>query len=84
GPDLQLQRLLRRSGQAVPDLAPVLEINAAHPLIRDLAARVARDEAIDDVALILLDVARIQDGESPKDPAGFASRLTATLARAGV
>lgn len=84
GPDLQLQRLLRRSGQAVPDLAPVLEINAAHPLIRDLAARVARGEAIDDVALILLDVARIQDGESPKDPAGFASRLTATLARAGV
>ncbi|GBQ36318.1 molecular chaperone HtpG [Gluconacetobacter azotocaptans] len=82
GPDLQLQRLLRRSGQAVPDLAPVLEVNATHPLVRDLAERVARGESVRDIALILLDIARIQDGESPKDPAGFASRLTATLTRA--
>ncbi|ACI50248.1 heat shock protein Hsp90 [Gluconacetobacter diazotrophicus PA1 5] len=79
GPDLQLQRLLRRSGQAVPDQAPVLEINATHPLIRDLADRVARGESVADIALILLDIARIQDGESPKDPTAFANRLTATL-----
>ncbi|GAA4476328.1 molecular chaperone HtpG [Gluconacetobacter asukensis] len=79
GPDLQLQRLLRRSGQAVPDLAPVLEVNPAHPLIRDLAARVARGESVTDTALILLDIARIQEGESLKDPTAFASRLTATL-----
>ncbi|GBQ32259.1 heat shock protein 90 [Gluconacetobacter sacchari DSM 12717] len=79
GPDLQLQRLLRRSGQAVPDQAPVLEVNPAHPLIRDLAARVARGEPITDTALILLDIARIQEGESLKDPTAFASRLTATL-----
>ncbi|MBB2163635.1 molecular chaperone HtpG [Gluconacetobacter sp. 1b LMG 1731] len=79
GPDLQLQRLLRRSGQAVPDLAPVLEVNPAHPLIRDMAARVARGEAVTDTALILLDIARIQEGESLKDPTAFASRLTATL-----
>ncbi|GAA4493841.1 molecular chaperone HtpG [Gluconacetobacter tumulicola] len=79
GPDLQLQRLLRRSGQAVPDLAPALEVNPAHPLIRDLAARVARGESVTDTALILLDIARIQEGESLKDPTAFASRLTATL-----
>lgn len=32
-----------------------------------------------DLARVLLDVARIQDGENPKDPTAFAQRLTGLL-----
>ena len=37
GPDLQMQRLLRRTGRAGPPLPPILEINPRHALIHALA-----------------------------------------------
>ena len=79
GPDLQMQRLMRRSGQKMPTSAPVLEINPHHPLIRSLAARLARDEPIDEAARTLFDLARVQDGELPRDPAAFARRVSEAL-----
>ena len=79
GPDLQMQRLMRRSGQKMPISAPVLEINPHHALIRSLAARVARDEPIDEAARTLFDLARVQDGELPRDPAAFARRVSEAL-----
>src|SRR4051794_6135472 len=39
GPDLQMQRLLRRHGKGSMKLPPTLELNPRHPLIRTLAAR---------------------------------------------
>ncbi|MDF7673269.1 molecular chaperone HtpG [Acetobacteraceae bacterium ESL0709] len=81
GPDLAMQRLLRRSGQNLPPMAPVLEINPRHPLIRRLAERVAEGETIADYATVLLDLARVQEGESLPDPAGFSRRLTGLLAQ---
>ncbi len=79
GPDLQMQRLMRRSGQKMPTSAPVLEINPHHPLIRSLAARLARDEPIEEAARTLFDLARVQDGELPRDPAAFARRVSEAL-----
>ncbi len=79
GPDLQMQRLMRRSGQKMPTGAPVLEINPHHPLIRSLAARLARNEPIDEAARTLFDLARVQDGELPRDPAAFARRVSEAL-----
>ena len=79
GPDLQMQRLMRRSGQKLPTSAPVLEINPQHALIRSLAARLARGETIDEAARTLFDLARVQDGELPRDPAAFARRVSASL-----
>jgi molecular chaperone HtpG len=81
GPDLQLQRLLRRSGRAGPKSAPILEVNPRHPLIAALAARAQAGEAVTEAAQTLLDLARVQDGEPPIDPAAFARRVTAALAR---
>ncbi|UMM64017.1 molecular chaperone HtpG [Aristophania vespae] len=81
GPDLAMQRLLRRSGQAFPAMPPVLEINPRHPLIRSLSERVEKGENISDYARILLDLARVQEGESLSDPGGFARRLAALLAQ---
>ena len=79
GPDLQMQRLMRRSGQKMPSSAPVLEINPHHPLIRSLAARQARNEPITEAVRTLFDLARVQDGELPRDPAAFARRVSEAL-----
>jgi molecular chaperone HtpG len=80
-PDLQMQRLLRRAGRGGA-MAPVLEINPRHALIQALAGQDADAPAIADAAATLLDLARIQDGDPPRDPASFARAVAAMLARA--
>jgi molecular chaperone HtpG len=86
GPDLQMQRLLRRTGRAGPAMPPVLEVNPTHPLIAALLARLGEDgkpanEAeMADIAGSLLDLARVQEGDLPRDPSDFARRITALLA----
>lgn len=81
GPDLQMQRLMRRSGRSSFALPPTLEVNPHHPLIRALAARADSGTDLDEAAHLLLDVARVQDGDLPADPAAFARRVTAALAQ---
>lgn len=81
GPDLQMQRLLRRAGRGGGGM-PVLEINPRHPLIRALSAKVEAQEAIAEAAGTLLDLARVQDGDTPRDPVAFAQKMAAALAAA--
>jgi len=59
--------------------APILEINPRHPLIAALATRAESGDDLKDVSETLLDVALVQDGEAPRDPAAFARRITASL-----
>ena len=76
GPDLQMQRLLKRAGRTFGASLPVLEINPRHKLIRRMAELANLDEA----AGMLLDLARVQDGEPPRDPAAFARQMAKSLA----
>lgn len=76
GPDLQMQRLMKRSGQSLPGLAPVLEVNPRHELIRNLADH---PEKIADAAPVLLDLALIQDGEMPRNPTAFAQSVARAI-----
>ena len=76
GPDLQMQRLLKRAGRAYGSTLPVLEVNPRHKLIR----RLAELASLDDVAGTLLDLARVQDGEPPRDPVAFARQMADALA----
>ncbi len=46
GPDLQMQRMLRRAGRSFGISLPVLEINPRHALIRKLAENAATDTAL--------------------------------------
>jgi molecular chaperone HtpG len=82
GPDLQMQRLLRRSGRTSYAAAPVLEINPRHALIGALIARHSSGADLAGEAGMLLDLARVQDGDLPRDPAAFARRIEAALAGA--
>ncbi len=77
GPDLAMQRLLRRAGRPVFGPPPRLEINPAHPLIIALAARATPGED----AAMLFDLAKLQEGELPEDPASFVRQVAAALAK---
>lgn len=83
--DLQLERLLRAHKQIDFAASRVLEINPTHPMIKALAARTGDAAAADrlgDAARLLLDQARIVEGETIADPRAFASRLDAMMALA--
>ncbi len=85
--DVNLERILKRHGQLQNGMPRVLELNADHSVIRKLAERAQAtaapsDDLLKDAAHLLLDQARIADGEVPADPAGFARRLGAVMENA--
>lgn len=80
--DRNLERLLAGAGKLGDVQAkPVLEINPRHDLVVKLSAAEASDLR-EDSARLLLDEARIADGELPTDPRGFAQRLARVMAKA--
>lgn len=78
GPDLAMQRLLRRAGRPVFGLPPKLEINPHHRLVEALAAK----EDVKEASLLLLNFAKLQDGELPENPAEFVKQVATALAGA--
>ncbi len=84
--DRTLEKLLaRQKDSGVNVSAPVLEINAGHPLIVALAAAadaVDSSPEIADAAQLLLDQAYVLEGEPVSDPAGFSRRMANVLTRA--
>ena len=82
GMDRQLEKLLAGAGRLDTSAKPVLEINPRHSLIERLGAAADGDPAMrEDAAHLLLDEARIADGELPVDPRAFSARLTRMLGR---
>ena len=82
--DMRLERLLKQHARITETAKRVLEINSSHPLIRALAREIGKDGAgqtIEEAAWLLLDQARIMEGEPLADPAAFARRLARALAR---
>ncbi|MGK9170445.1 molecular chaperone HtpG [Inquilinus limosus] len=80
--DLHLERLLKQHRRVDAGSKRILEINPGHPLIRRLAERAAaKDAGLEDCAFLLLDQARIVEGEPLPDPAAFSRRLSEALVR---
>ena len=80
GPDLAMQRLMRRAGRAMMPAKPVLEVNPRHKLIETLAAKLEDTALIAEAAETLLDLAQVQEGDLPADSTAFARRVTSLLA----
>ncbi len=74
----QLARMLKQAGQPVPEVKPILEVNAQHPLVKKLES--SADAAnFDDLAHILFDQALLAEGGMPADPAAYVKRVNALL-----
>lgn len=80
GPDRQYERFLAASGRLGSAAKPILEVNPSHAMIVGLAG--TTDEATRaDVAHLLLDTARVLDGERPGDATAFSERLFRLMTR---
>lgn len=82
--DVTLERMLKRAGQLQQTTPRVLELNPTHQIIIKLAERAkadenAQDALLKDAAHLLLDQARISEGEAPADALEFSRRLTAVM-----
>ncbi|MFL2546284.1 MAG: molecular chaperone HtpG [Candidatus Rariloculaceae bacterium] len=74
----QMRELLKAAGQDAPDDAPSLELNFEHPLIQRLE-READDETFESLSVVILEQARLVEGQSLDDPAGFVHRMNDLL-----
>jgi molecular chaperone HtpG len=77
GMSMQLARMLKQAGQAAPEMKPVLEVNADHPLVKKLSADA--NPHFNDLAHILFDQALLAEGGLPDDPAAYVKRVNALL-----
>lgn len=82
--DVSLERILKRHGQLQQGTPRVLELNPSHAMIKKLAERAksqtgGSDSLLKDAAYLLLDQARIAEGENPSDPVAFGKRLTSIM-----
>jgi molecular chaperone HtpG len=82
--DMHLERLLKQHRQLDTASKRILELNPQHPLVQRLAASVGESgatEQLSEFAWLLLDQARIVEGEQLPDPSAFARRLASLLER---
>src|SRR3954469_21851673 len=82
--DMHLERLLKQHRQLDTAAKRILELNPRHRLIERLAASVGEtgaSESLSEFAWLLLDQARIVEGEQLPDPSAFARRLAVLLER---
>jgi len=82
--DMRLARLLQQHKRIDALMPRVLEINGSHPVIGALARALSsgKGDAVADASWLLLDQARIQEGETLSDPTAFARRLGDVLGKA--
>ena len=74
----QMRKIMEASGQTIPDSKPIFEINAEHPLIARLDAE-QDQQRFGDLAAVLLDQARLSEGQQLNDPGTYAKRLNRLL-----
>jgi molecular chaperone HtpG len=74
GISTNLERLLKASGQKVPAMKPILEINPRHPIVERLKDEVDASR-FSDWSNILFDQATLAEGGQLDDPATFVKRL---------
>ena len=75
GADRRLEKILASHNQAMPDNKPVLEVNPNHALIKALPGRNLGVQEWEETAALLFDVALVQEGELPSNPADFARKI---------
>jgi len=76
--NVSMQNLLKQAGHTVPDLEPIMEINAEHPLVKRLNDE-KDDTRFEDLSHVLFDQAMLSEGGQLEDPATFVNRMNELL-----
>jgi molecular chaperone HtpG len=79
GLSVHLSRILKATGQNVPSVELMLEINVDHPLVKALEAEEDNDR-FSDRTHILFDQALLLEGGQIEDPAAYVRRVNVLLA----
>lgn len=82
--DIRLEQFMRAQKQYPGRTSKILEINPSHPIIRALAGKVSADALSEDAAeaaWLLLDQARLVEGEEISNPGAFSRRISQFLAK---
>lgn len=82
GFDLHLERFLKQHKQIEGLGARVLEVNPEHPLVRSMAGALGEGQTppeVDELIRLLLDQARVVEGEPLPDPGAFSRRMSKLL-----
>ncbi len=77
----QMAQMMKAMGQEMPEIAPILEINPDHEIVKKLNG-CPDDKMIDDVSWVLLDQAKLSEGMEITDAVAFAQRLSRITAKA--
>jgi len=77
----QMAQMMKAMGQAMPDSAPILEINPDHEIVTKLNG-LNDDALVSDVSWVLLDQAKLSEGMEITDAVAFAQRLNRITAKA--
>jgi molecular chaperone HtpG len=83
--DIHLERFLKQHNQIKTASKRIFELNPKHQLILKMAGRAGisgSSEALGDVIWLLLDQARLIDGETLSDPSAFGKRVNSVLTTA--
>lgn len=78
-----MEKILKATGQPVPEVKRVLELNLAHPAvagIKTLYDKDRQDARLKDYARLLYDLAVVGEGGKVENPAWFSQRVGALMA----
>ena len=78
---VNIQRMLKSAGHAMPQGKPILEINPEHALVKRMNDNLSGD-AFGDLAHVLFDQALLVEGGQIDDPNEFVRRMNSLLAKA--
>ena len=76
---VQMQRILRATGQELPETRPILEINTGHGLFRRLALGEGDAELFEDLTRLLHEQAVLTQGRELDNPGEFVRRVNRLL-----
>lgn len=82
GVDMYMERVLRLHQKYATETKPVLEINSDHALIKKMAELNDKGKDISNATYLLLDQAKIIQGEPIDNPSSFAKRMSEFMNKA--
>jgi molecular chaperone HtpG len=79
-----IEAMMRRMGQAVPQVERVLELNPAHPVVKAVQSMYEANKEnpkLSESVELLRDLAHVAEGSKVDNPAVFATRIAALMSR---